>query len=257
MAIGYREWLDRTGLPATKQNAFKWKTTHGVALGKYNPDGTPITSTPPAPPAPPTPDPYLTPEGFGAAADPAAQSQIADLLAEYRNATGGTIDASGNFVAGPTQGNIGSQYTQLVNQLAARRPAIEQSRRDQLNSITSDMAGRGLLRSGINEVAKTRANTDAATQLGEVERGIQQAGTDQGVALSQAADRLLRGRQGIENQANAGYVNSRIQDFQNAYGGAPVTPETPPITQPKPVSPGQGLKTGARKFVYANRKRAR
>jgi hypothetical protein len=257
MAIGYQEWLDRLGLKPTKDNALKWKTTHGVALGKYNPDGTPVTATPAAPPPAPTPDPYLTPEGYGAASNASAQSQIADLLAEYQNATGGTIDASGNFVAGPTQGTIGSQYTQLVNQLAAQRPAIEQSRRDRLNQITSDMAGRGLLRSGIREVENTRANADAAQQLGEVERGIQQAGTDKGVALSQAADRLLRGRQGIENQANADYLGSRLQDFQNSYGGAPpVTPVSPPPTAPK-VKLGSGLKTGALNIARAYRKRAR
>lgn len=285
MAIRFDEWLERTGRPRNKASADLWKRTHGVALGLYNRDGTPAErpSVTPAPEPAPTPDPYLTPEGFGAAANPDAQAAIADLLAEYQGTTGGTIDASGNFVAGPTSGTIGSQYNQTINALAARRPAIEQARRDRLSDITSEMAGRGLLRSGIRQVENTRANADAYQSLNEVERGIQQAGTDRGVALSEATARLLRGRQDIENRANAGYIGTRIGDFQNSYGGAPQTAPAPLVEPSSPEPPrsshilarwdkkptyssdtlqrrfgdGRLAKTGKGGYVYTNRKRAR
>lgn len=233
MAIGYDEWIRRTGKPRNAQSALQWKTTHGVELGKYNPDGSPVTPLGAPPAAPPTPDPFMTPEGFGAAADPNAQSSIADLLAEYTTQTGGTVDASGNFVPGATKGTLGAGYGQLINNLAARRPQIEQARNDRLTGITQDMAGRGLLRSGIRETENTRANADALGQLGEVERGIQDAGTNYGLDLSNAAGRLLRGRQDIENRSNAGYLSGRLSDFRNAYGGAPEGTDVVPVPVPK------------------------
>lgn len=41
MAIKYAEWLSRTGRKGTEADALQWKKSHGVALGLYNPDGTP------------------------------------------------------------------------------------------------------------------------------------------------------------------------------------------------------------------------
>lgn len=49
MAIAYQEWLDRTGRKGTSADALIWKKTHGVALGKYNPDGTPRSTATQAP----------------------------------------------------------------------------------------------------------------------------------------------------------------------------------------------------------------
>lgn len=49
MAIKYQEWLTRTGRKGTEADALAWKKTHGVALGMYNPDGTPKAPTQQAP----------------------------------------------------------------------------------------------------------------------------------------------------------------------------------------------------------------
>jgi len=56
MALRYAAWLAANGRAGTAADAMIWKTTHGVALGLYNPDGTPVGVVPPAIPTPPIPD---------------------------------------------------------------------------------------------------------------------------------------------------------------------------------------------------------
>lgn len=53
MAVPYRNWLYMTGRKGTAADALTWKTTHGVALGLYNPDGTRKVAPPPPDLGPP------------------------------------------------------------------------------------------------------------------------------------------------------------------------------------------------------------
>lgn len=194
-----------------------------------------------------TPSPGYAPGGpanfdFASAASPAAQNEIADLIAGFKTATGGSLDANGNFVPGETGGTIGAQFDQLVKNLQARRPMIEDAQRQGLQSVASTAAARGISRSGLKEVDDQAVRTNAMNQLNETERQLQQAGTDRATALSEAASRFLQGKKSIETQAAADWESDRMSNFQDSFGGvenagtvgdgALGPPDTPPGAAP-------------------------
>jgi hypothetical protein len=204
--------------------------------------------------------------GYGAASSPEAQAAIADLIAQFKTQTGGTLDDQGNFIPGETGGTIGAKFDSLQKQLEARRPLIKQAQREGLQQIASDMAARGTIRSGLKELDDQRVKTDGMVRSQETERLIQEAAADKASALHQAAARLLQGRKDIETRAGAGYMGDRIGNFEDTYGGddepvkatLPGGPDAPPgprtvrpIGPRRPVSgprrPGSGpARPGAR-----------
>lgn len=192
------------------------------------PEGTPPVGVPVSPQSPVSPS-FLAPGpadfGSAVATDPVAQSEIADLLAEFKTRTGGQLDpTTGAFVPGETQGTLGSDYQKTLHQLAAQRPLIEQSYQNTLRNTLGEMSGRGLLRSGLKEQEDARARAERLRATQDIEHQGQQAGTDLSTSLSQAADRLIRGRAGITTQAGANWQKDRITNFSDTYGGDTSTP---------------------------------
>ena len=228
------------GSPATWRSKPKGAAPNG---GQYVKTGNKwvlkLADTPASAPAAPGPDPLpprSLPGGpanfdFAAASDPNAQREIADLIANFKTATGGSINPDGTFVQGETGGTLGAQFDSLVKQLEARRPLIEQQQREGLQNVASQMAARGTIRSGLKQSDDMRVRADATSATNDLERGLQQAGTDRATALSEATSRYLQGKRGIERDAAAAYQGDRIGDFDTVYGGA----------DPPPPGGGEGL----------------
>lgn len=230
-----------------------------------------LPDTPASAPAPePAPlPPRSLPGGpanfdFAAQASPEAQNEIADLIANFKTATGGSIDANGNFVKGETGGTLGAQFDSLQKQLEARRPIVEQQQRQGLQDVASQMAARGTIRSGLRQADDMTVRANATSQINDIERGIQQGNTDRATALSEATSRYLQGKRGIETGAAAAYEKDRIANFDDVFGGAdPPAPQggeglvgpapvAKPKPKPKPVAPPPPVR-----HVRANAPRAR
>jgi len=229
------------GSPATWASKPKGAAPQG---GQYVKTGDKwVLKLPDAPASAPAPEqaaPALPPRSlpggpanfdFASQADPSAQNDIADLIANFKTATGGSLDAQGNFVKGETGGTLGSQFDALVKQLEARRPIVEQQQREGLQNVAANMAARGTIRSGLKQADDMTVRSNATNQVNDIERGLQQAGTDRATALSEATSRYLQGKRGIETQAAANYEKDRIANFDDVFGGA----------DPPPAGGGEGL----------------
>jgi hypothetical protein len=191
MALDYKTWLDKSGNKPTEANALIWKKTHGVALGKYNPDGSPKVSAPApgaapgggdaagggskptTPYVPPAFDPnYIDPEGqmektalgqkFGRARLNATTNYNTWMLQNYGD--GAVVDSGQKDADGGTVWNYDySKRGGVFNKIA-------DDERDGLRGALNSAAARGMARSGGRVLNETKVNSAAADSRNTVER---------------------------------------------------------------------------------------
>lgn len=193
MAVDYKAWLAATGKQPTEANALIWKKTHGVALGKYNPDGSPkapapapgaapgaapgdvggapgVAATPYVPPAFNTN--YIDPEGqsektalgqkFGRARLNATTNYNTWMLQNYGD--GAVVDSGQKDADGATVWNYDySKRGGVFNKIA-------DDERDGLRGALNSAAARGMARSGGRVLNETKVNSAAAESRNTVER---------------------------------------------------------------------------------------
>jgi len=182
MAIDYKAWLAATGKPPTEANALIWKKTHGVALGKYNPDGSPRTAAAPAPgpgpeaaaPAQPAPRPYTPPAFDPNYRDPQGQKLQSLADAKYDTTRANARLAYGtwlnqNFGEGAATFDPNTkQWTYDTSKRGGMFNRIADDERENMRTTLNAAAARGMVRSGNrieNEGKVAAAATNARTDL--------------------------------------------------------------------------------------------
>lgn len=232
----YKEFVATHGGTSTPALATAWKK-------RFGPTAQPAPAAAPAPVlptpvgvAPDAPGTGLTATDFAGATglDPTAQTSIADAAQRY--ATG---LASVNANAASQMQGYAAQLPQLAHQY------------DMANlDTTRQMAGRGLLRSGLTEVGKGENRAAYDTGLNNVARGWQQATNDWQSQLGGLANGLSSDTHGAQNDAAQRYLTDRYSTYGDTYGvnsgtgsenPAPtqaMNPVTAPtLPAPKPATP--------------------
>lgn len=200
MAIDYKTWLAKTGRKPTAQNAALWKSTHGVALGKYNSSGQPTgAQPPPAPPPPPAPAPPPAPPAF----DPNyrdAQSikELSDLTAQRDL----------------LKTNAQRAYDLGIADLDAAKPGIERDRTLGLDSANNNAAARGMFRSGNRIVNRGKVDTEYGERMSANQRQRDAVSFERDRTNAQADQDYLTGQTGV--YASAG--QRRLDDYRRQWG---------------------------------------
>lgn len=226
MAITYEAWLKATGKPPTAANAMTWKTTHGVALGMYNPDGSPKSAAPasgaPAaaapeqvykPPPPPPPPNWQDVYNTG---DATSAGEIAGLKRKYgdvrdqatkayqqwvtQNYGGEAIGADGNF--DPTKAT-GGQVARINRDVGLG-----------VDRQQNNAAARGMFRSGsriVNEGQERTAGAERLVDLGH-ERDRQEFGMTS-ARTNADTDEAVQA-----NSARTAAAQRAMDDYNRKYG---------------------------------------
>ena len=177
MAVPYKEWLQRTGRKGTQADAYQWKTTHGVALGKWNPDGTPRTQAS----APPTPDAPQVNDGGGPGAVQPPNAALRAGLQEQLDVLPGIYNPRRGEARARAQAALngyGDMFTWQADNPATPEdesliPKVNtkgqgQVHRDSYRSLASQYGARGLFHSSYRLNAVDRANQELGDRARDV-----------------------------------------------------------------------------------------
>lgn len=229
MAIRYEEWLKATGKPPTEANALIWKKTHGVALGLYNPDGSPKGAAAPAPApgpapeagpaAPPAPAPYVPPAYDPNYRDAQAIGEESALNAKWDTARNNARTSYATWLtdmygAGAAVKGADGKWTYDLTKRGGKIGEIDYNEREDTRKNTNQLAARHALRSGIRVADEDRIGVAAGQQRAEVGRQQNQQFTTMSNALGEADTEQSLGRYQIGVSAN----QRRLDDYNRRYG---------------------------------------
>lgn len=224
MALKYEEWLKASGNPRTAASAKKWATTHGVALGLYDPSGNRVMTPPGA--TTEGPSQYSPPSYTPGALDATALTEIANL-----NRWKEMADAAAE-----------RDYQQNVAQIEASRKLADYQAQQGIQDVDRNAGARGIGRSGIRVEGQGKVHAQRGQQETEFGLAAQAAANARKTALDANAGEYNTGSTGIKSSFGERDY-SQWMERNPIVDAGPGAASTNPVTTAVSGAPRVGTRT--------------